>query len=167
TSAASTAQSGQHLVKGLFLIILGLLVGYMWLWGNALQITTSEAWILGTKNVTLSPQLSVFLQITTLFDGHHSLKETIAYGWGWLNQVLLLVFSIGIEHAIVEKKRARTFKWICACFVILNSLADLSYGTAFGGMWQPWAFAAICCFATFSLGVAAIGLMVEGFKQIF
>ena len=86
--------------------------------------------------------------------------------WGLLNQIIALILAIGIDFALISKKRAKAFKWMGAGFVVLNSLADLSFGSAFGGMWQPWAFAAICCFATFALGVMAIALIVEGFKHI-
>lgn len=166
TSTLPAATPAKHIVKGIFMIVLGLIAGYLWLWGNALQIQTSEAWITGARNANLSPQLSIILQLTQLWSGHLNLREIIAYAWGWLNQILLLFCSVGVEYALVSKKRAVFFKWACACFVLLNSLADLSFGSAFGGQWQPWAFAAICCFATFSLGVAAVGLIVEGVRQI-
>lgn len=169
-ASSGASSSSKHIVKGIFLICLGILVGYLWLWGNALQLTTSELWILGIPKgmqLNIAPHLTVFLQIREFWSGNLSLRQVIAYGWGWLNQVILLVMSVGVEHALVSKKRATVFKWICGLFVVLNSLADLSFGNAFGGQWQPWAFAAICCFATFSLGVAAVGLIVEGWKQIF
>lgn len=144
-------------------------MGYLWLWGNALQLTTSELWILGAQgqHLSIAPQFSIYLQITQFWSGTITMKQVIAYGWGWINQVILLVAAIGAEYSIVSRKRASAFKWICGGFVVLNSLADLSFGNVFGGAWQPWAFAAICCFATFSLGVAAVGLLVEGWKQIF
>lgn len=169
-TGSSSSGKDRHIVKGVFLILVGVLVGYLWLWGNALQMTTSELWILGMpkgETLSLSPQLSIFLQIGAFWNGHLTTKEVVAYGWGWLNQVILLVFAIGTEYVFITKKRASTFKWICGGFIVLNSLADLSFGNIFGGEWQPWAFAAICCFATFSLGVAAVGLVVEGWKQIF
>jgi hypothetical protein len=171
TGTGTGPSSGHHIFKGLFLMACGVLVGYLWLWGNALQLTTSELWIIGLtpgQHLSIAPQISVFLQITQFWSGPTlTMKQVIAYGWGWINQVILLILAIGAEHSIVSKKRASAFKWICGGFVVLNSLADLSFGNAFGGQWQPWAFAAICCFATFSLGVAAVGLLVEGFKQIF
>lgn len=170
TATANVPAREHHIVKGVFLIAVGLLVGYLWLWGNALQLTTSELWILGIPKgteISVAPHLTVFFQVRDFWSGNLTLRQVIAYGWGWLNQVILLVMSIGVEHALVSKRRSAAFKWICGGFVILNSLADLSFGNAFGGAWQPWAFAAICCFATFSLGVAAVGLLVEGWKQIF
>lgn len=170
SSSSNSTTNNRHIIKGIFLISVGLLVGYLWLWGNALQLTTSELWILGMpkgEQLSIAPQLSVFLQITQFWSGHITMKQVVAYGWGWINQVILLVLSIGADYVIVSKKRATTFKWLCGLFVVLNSLADLSFGNVFGGEWQPWAFAAICCFATFSLGVAAVGLIVEGWKQIW
>lgn len=170
TASGSASSKDRHIVKGIFLILCGLLAAYLWLWGNALQLTTSELWILGIPKGTklsIAPQMSVFLQIGEFWNGNLSAKQVIAYGWGWLNQVILLICAIGAEFVIINKKRATTFKWICGGFVVLNSLADLSFGNVFGGAWQPWAFAAICCFATFSLGVAAVGLIIEGWKQIF
>lgn len=156
-----------HLLWGVALILAGILIGYFWLWGNAVQIQTSEAWILGTRDgLNLSPRLDLFLQITQFWGGTLSIHEMIAYTWGWLNQIILLAFSLGIELQFGGKERASAFKWGCIFFIILNSLADLNYGNAFGGTWQPWAFAGICFMASFFFGLAAIGLFVEGVKRL-
>lgn len=167
-ASAPQVQQPHHYIKGLFLIAFGLFVGFLWVWGNAFSIMTSEAWITGAHaSLTLSPQFGIFLQLSQLWSGKLSLIQSIAYAWGWFNQAISLIVAIGFEYALISPKRAKVFKWIAAGFVILNSLADLSFGNAFGGTWQPWAFAAVCCFATFALGVASLGLIVEGFKQIF
>lgn len=166
-SSAPQSQHAHHYIKGLFLIGFGLFVGFLWLWGNAFSIMTSEAWITGAHaSLSLSPQFGIFLQLSQLWSGKLTLIQSIAYAWGWFNQAISLIVAIGFEYSLISQKRAKAFKWIGAGFVLLNSLADLSFGTAFGGTWQPWAFAAICCFATFALGVAALSMIVEGCRQI-
>jgi len=170
TNAAAQAKnnSEHHFLWGVVLIAVGLLIGYFWLWGNAVQIQTSEAWIIGSPtNVNLSPHLDIFLQVTQFWGGHLNYREMIAYTWGWLSQIILLAFSIGIEfHHIGGKSRANAWKWCSIVFIVLNSLADLNYGGAFGGSWQPWLFAAACFMASFFFGLAGIGLIIEGIKRV-
>ena len=169
TNAAAQAKnnSEHHFLWGVVLIAVGLLIGYFWLWGNAVQIQTSEAWIIGSPtNVNLSPHLDIFLQVTQFWGGHLNYREMIAYTWGWLSQIILLAFSIGIEFHIGGRGRARAWKWCSIFFIVLNSLADLNYGGAFGGTWQPWLFAAACFMASFFFGLAGIGLIVEGVKRL-
>lgn len=168
-ASASPAKGEHHFFWGIAYVFAGVLVGFFWLWGNAVQIQTSEAWILGAHNaVSLSPRIDIFLQVTQLWSGHLTLHQFIAYTWGWLNQVILLAFSLGIEfHHVSGKHRADAWKWGSALFIILNSLADLSYGSSFGGMWQPWVFAGVCFMASFFFGLLAIGAIVKGIKYIF
>jgi len=167
-NSTNTKGSEHHFLWGVVLIAAGLLVGYFWLWGNAVQIQTSEAWIVGKAiQVTLSPHLDIFLQVTQFWSGNLTYTEMIAYTWGWLSQIILLAFSIGIEFHIGGRGRARAWKWCSILFIVLNSLADLNYGNAFGGSWQPWLFAAACFMASFFFGLAGIGLIVEGVKRIF
>ncbi|MGH2478493.1 MAG: hypothetical protein ACRDHW_02410 [Ktedonobacteraceae bacterium] len=157
-----------HFLWGVAFILFGLLVGYFWLWGNAIQIQTSEAWIIGSKDgLSIAPRLDIFFQLTKFGSGSLTPRESIAYTWGWLNQIILFAFSIGIEFHIGGKARVTAWRWASGLFIVLNSLADLSYGNAFGGAWQPWVFAGVCFMASFFFGVVAIGLIVEGFKRIF
>lgn len=167
-AASFTRGGGIHtLILGGFYILLGTLIGFFWLWGNAVQIQTSEAWIIGIHSgLTLSPRLDIFLQLGQIWSGNLTLGQGIAYTWGWLNQIILLVFSIGIEKSILEHRQVTWLKWMCLLFIVLNSLADLNYGNAFGEGWQPWAFAGICFMASFFFGLVAIGLIAHGVKLI-
>lgn len=163
---AATVAKNKHVLWGVLSIAAGLAVGYMWLWGNMIQIQTSEAWIIGnTTGLSLAPNFQIYLQLVQL--GQASFQQSIAIVWGWANQVILLAFSIGIEMHLGGKARQWLWNWGCVFFITLNSLADLSYGSYFGGTWQPWAFAGICFMASFFFGLAAMSLFIKGLKQIF
>lgn len=166
SNAPATAAKGQGhgWLLGIACLLAGLLIGYFWLWGNAVQIQTSEAWILGSRDVTLSPRLDLFLQVTQFWGGHLGVRTMIAYTWGWLNQVILLGFSLGIELHIGGRSRAQIFKWGSIIFIVLNSLADLNYGDVFGGTWQPWAFAGLTFMGSFFFGLLAISCFVAAYK---
>ncbi|MGH2507345.1 MAG: hypothetical protein ACRDHZ_08060 [Ktedonobacteraceae bacterium] len=166
TQVASTAAKNKHVLWGILSIAAGIVVGYVWIWGNIVQIQTSEAWIIGNiKGLSLAPNFQIYLQITQL--GQASFQQSIAIVWGWVNQIILLAFSIGIEMHLGGKARQWVWNWGCVLFITLNSLADLSYGNYFGGTWQPWAFAGICFMASFFFGLAAMSLIIKGLKQIF
>lgn len=164
--ATATAAKNKHVLWGVLSIAAGLLVGYVWLWGNIIQIQTSEAWIIGNaKGLSLAPNFQIYLQLAQL--GQASFQQSIAIVWGWVNQIILLAFSIGIEMHLGGKARQWVWTWGCIFFITLNSLADLSYEGYFGGTWQPWAFAGICFMASFYFGLAAFALFIKGLKQIF
>lgn len=163
----SINQGDHHILWGLALIGFGLLVGFFWLWGNAIQVQTSEGWILGQSNgLALAPHLDIFFQIRDLWGGHLTQKQFIAYTWAWINQIILLAFSIGIEFHIGGRGRVNAWKWGSVLFIILNSLADLNYGGVFGDWWQPLAFAGLTFMASFFLGVVSLALIVEGIRHL-
>src|SRR5712691_2869663 len=88
----------QHHIWPLWYILGGLAVGFGWLWGNTVQIQTSEAWILQVKTgIDLAPHLAILLQITDFFNGNLTQSQVIADTWGWGNQFIILICSIGVE----------------------------------------------------------------------
>lgn len=169
TALGAVAVKNKHIAWGILLIAAGLTVGYFWIWGNAIQIQTSEAWIGGKfQGLSLAPDFSLFLQTQLAGLEHASFRMALAIFWALTNQVILFIFSIDMEmHFVVGKIRRSIWRWGGALFIIFNSLADLSCGGYFGGTWQPWAFAGLTFMASFFFGLVAIGLIIQGLKQIF
>lgn len=168
TTARHTSED-IHNIWPLWYILGGLLVGLAWLWGNVVQIQTSEAWILHLKSgIDLIPHFAILLQIQDFWSGNLTQSQVIADTWGWGNQFIVLICSIGIEfpaHTPTAKKRAAWFGWGCLLFIILNSLADISY-SALSGFWEQLAFAGMCLMMSFFFGLLAIHLIITGLSRM-
>lgn len=153
-------------VKGMADLLFGLLIGVFWIWGNLVQIQTSEAWILGqTAALSASPNLQIFLQIGQVFSGGLGFKTFISYTYGWMVQIILLSLSIGAEIHFGGKVRRGLYVGFGLFFVVLNALADINTGNVLGD-WQAWAFAGVCLMASFGFGLVAIGLILTGIKRL-
>lgn len=159
----------QHHIWPLWYILGGLAVGFGWLWGNTVQIQTSEAWILQLRTgISLAPHFAILLQIADFFNGNLTQTQVIADTWGWGNQFIILICSIGVEfpaHTPTARKRASWFGWGCLLFIILNSIADFSY-SALGGFWQQLAFAGMCLMMSFFFGLLSIHLIITGLSRM-
>lgn len=169
TTRSTTIGGDLHNIWPLWYLLGGLAVGFGWLWGNTLQIQTSEAWILQLKSgIALAPHFAILGQITDFFGGTLTQSQVIADTWGWGNQFIILICSIGIEfpaHTPKAQRRAAWFGWGCLLFIILNSLADFSY-SALGGFWQQLAFAGICLMMSFFFGLLSLHLMITGLSRM-
>jgi hypothetical protein len=148
-------------------VFAGAVLGYFWLWGNTVQLATSEAWFFHLNNVTLAPHFSIVLQVTDFWSGFNS-QDTIAYTWAWGIQVLLLVFSIGIEWPMqtpAGQTRARWFKYGTLVCVVLNSLADFFFSAVYG-FWEQLAFVGITLMMSVYFGLLGLHLILTGLKEI-
>lgn len=166
--AKRTSAKDHHGVWPLAYIVGGLLVGSFWLWGNVVQIQTSEAWMLQIQGASLVPHFAVLMQIMDFWSGNLSQHEVIADTWGWGVQLVLLICSIGIEfpsQSEIGKRRAAWFGWGCLLFIVLNSLADFSYGTAYG-FWQQIAFVGITLMMSFFFGLLSLHLIITGIAKM-
>lgn len=160
--------SPQRHVWPVFKVFAGGALGYFWLWGNTVQLGTSEAWFLHQNGVSLAPHFSIILQITDFWTGFNP-QYTIAYTWAWGIQVLMLVFSIGIEWPVdtqAGRTRARWFKYGTIVCVVLNSLADFFFSNTFG-FWEQLAFVGITLMMSCYFGLLGLHLILSGLKAIF
>ncbi len=117
-STSKSAVEDHHHLWPFWYILGGLAVGFGWLWGNTVQIQTSEAWILQLKTgIDLAPHFAILLQVADFFNGNLTQSQVIADTWGWGNQFIILICSIGVEfpaHTPTAKRRASWFGWGCA-----------------------------------------------------
>lgn len=146
----------------------GLLVGSFWLWGNVVQIQTSEAWMLGIQGASLVPHFEILQQLSSFWSGGLDQRHVISDTWGWGIQVVLLICSIGVEfpsHNEASKRRSNWFGWGCILFIVLNSLADFSYGSAYG-FWEQVAFVGITLMMSFFFGLLALHLIITGLAKM-
>lgn len=163
----SEAHPQKH-VWPIFKVGAGTALGYFWLWGNSVQIATSEAWFSHLKGVTLSPHFGIIMQVTDFWNGFAS-ENVIAYTWAWGIQVLLLVFSIGIEWPVFTPAgiaRARWFKYGSLACIALNCLADFFFASNYG-FWEQLAFTGITLMMSFYFGLLGLNLILSGLKEMF
>lgn len=166
--APSASTAPQRHVWPIFKVFAGSVLGYFWLWGNTVQLGTSEAWFLHLDSVSLSPHFSIILQVSDFWSGFPA-QYTIAYTWAWGIQVLLLVFSIGMEWPVQTpegRARARWFKYGSIICIVLNSLADFFFSSSFG-FWEQLAFVGITLMMSFYFGLLGLHLILSGLKEMF
>lgn len=158
----------QKHVWPVFKMFAGGALGYFWAWGNTVQLATSEAWFLHLKGVVLAPHFTIIWQVTDFWSGFDP-KYVIAYTWAWGIQVLMLVFSIGIEWPVrtpAGLRRARLFKYGTLICIVLNSLADFFFSSSFG-IWEQLAFVGITLMMSFFFGLLGLNLILSGLIEIF
>src|SRR5260370_37046899 len=77
-------------------VVLGAACLGMWAAGTAVQVQTSEAWILNAWVSTL-PTLATFGQVWDFITGHLAARQVVPFVFGWGVQLALIVASVGIE----------------------------------------------------------------------
>src|SRR6266446_4322504 len=75
--------------------LLGFVCLGMWTAGTAVQVQTSEAWIMG-QQVNNLPTLSTFAQIVLFISGHLPANEVVPFTFAWGVQLALIIASVGI-----------------------------------------------------------------------
>jgi hypothetical protein len=163
----SGARPQKH-VWPIFKVFAGGALGYFWLWGNTVQLATSEAWFNHLSGVTLTPHFGIIMQVADFWNGFDA-QNTIAYTWAWGIQVLLLVFSIGIDwptNTPQGKARAQWFKYGSIVCIALNSLADFFFSSQYG-LWEQLAFTGITLMMSVFFGLLGLHLILSGLKEMF
>jgi hypothetical protein len=188
TTTSARADDHRHAwstVPPIVLLVVGVIVGGFYLWGNLTQIQTSEAWILQTHSaVSLVPRFDLFGQIKEFFTGQLTGGALVADTWGWGIQIVLLVCSIGIERpqlfihrkynhqmqfsesvAKAARRRAGIFKTVAFAMIVLDSVADFNYSST-SGVWGQFAFSAITLTMSFFFGLIAYHLIDAGLSEM-
>lgn len=164
-ATAGSAQKGAaHSWPPVVYFILGVVCLLMWAGGTAMQVQTSEAWILGAQ-VKYLPTLSTFLQIWLFITGQLPGDQIVPFGFAWGVQLALIVASVGVEMPKHPKWRYYLSWAVVVVLIGVNSAGDYNYSAQYGG-WGQLGFTVVILFVTFCLGLLAIICFTHGFKRM-
>ena len=76
--------------------ILGLFALLFWAGGTAIQVQTSEAWIMGVPLKDF-PSIATFGQLWEFAWGRLPVTALVPFSFGWGVQVALIIASVGVE----------------------------------------------------------------------
>jgi len=115
----------------LILFILGGLSLLMWASASIVQIQTSEYLALGNAVRVATVAWGILLQPILLISGQAPIQYATAWMYGWIVEVVTLVFSLALTVAVVKisSVNPRLGKGFVAgglLLIVLNSWADFS-----------------------------------------
>jgi hypothetical protein len=90
---------GTFSASPIILVVLGVAALAIGAAGLTVEISTSEALILGTSKNLVIANWGVFTQPYQIFAGGLDLKTVLAYVYGWTVEVVDLVFAFALGHA--------------------------------------------------------------------
>ena len=154
----------------LILFILGGLVGLLWAAGTVVQIQTSEYLAMGANTRVASVAWAVLLQPWQMLLGIAPLQYETAWLYGWIVEVVTLVFALALAVAIHKISVANTvlgkgFVIAGALLVFLNSWADYTSSPGANPLVQFLIALSIGLIVTVGLPLT-IGLIERGFEEL-
>lgn len=132
---------------------------------TAMQVQSTEAWVLHQSTFSLTPYLGVYGQLAQFWTGGITQQEMIAYAAGWVVQATQLMLSFGIELPHEMQWRRKLFFWASVGLVAINSLLDYIYAAPFG-VWDQVIFPIVLFVGTFCFGLVAIYCGLQFFKLL-
>lgn len=165
-SARKQALAHQR-ARGLLLLFLGLICGITAAYGSLIQIQTSEAFLLNGAVQTFLPAWEIIMQPVHFASGILTIDQAKAFTWGFGIELLFLTFALGfdIAHqgiAAHSKRSGGVFLIGGGLLIVLNSIADFSFGSIGSGFWGHLGFTVVCLFAVLFLGLVAIKFIETG-----
>lgn len=160
SSTAPAASSGNKLAQmtshwpPLVYIGVGLFCVGIWLLGTAIQVQTSEAWMMNVP-LTAFPTLAIFGQIIDVCKGTLPGNMVVPFSFGWGTQIALILASLGIELPKTPAWRYRLAIIATITLIAVNSAGDYNYSNGYG-FWGQLAFTFVIFFMTFVVGILAI-----------
>lgn len=143
-------------------ILLGLLLLFFALWGVTVQLTTSEAWFMGSSlTVNIAPHFGILSQPVDFFQGTMNGMQMEAFTYAWGVEVVQFLFSTGLAFSTLRHNRVAS--WICIAgsvvIMLLDSISDYKFNNAANG-WQQVGFSLIVFMMAFGLTYYALHLIV-------
>ncbi len=144
--------------------VLGVVCLLFWGMGTAVQVQTSEAWIMHA-NITDFPTLATFGQLWDFFLGQLPAKVLVPFTFGWGVQLALILASIGIELPPHPRWRYLLCWGVVIALIGVNSCGDFVYSGSYG-IWGQLGFTGVILFVTFCVGLLAIVCFMQGFAKV-
>lgn len=160
--AGSGAHHGHFLEQPIAAILVGLGLLFFALWGVSVQLTTSEAWFLGSSvTVNIAPHFAILSQPLAFFNGQMTGMQMEAFTYAWGVEVVQFVLSTGLVFATLKHNRFTS--WICivcgVAIMFLDSVADYKFNGA-SNTWQQVGFSFILFMMAFGLTYYALHLII-------
>lgn len=166
TSTNTTTHTGAMHDHPIGAICLGVLLLFFALWGISVQLTTSEAWYMGSSiTVTIAPYFGILSQPISFFNGTMNGMQMEAFTYAWGMEVIQFLFSTGLVFTTIKHNRVASWICILLCLAImgLDSVADYKFNNAANG-WQQMGFSLIVFMMAFGLTYYALHLIIaKGF----
>lgn len=153
----------------ILLVGLGLLVLLFWLSASIVQIQTSEYLGLGSNLRVAGVTWSVMDQPWLLITGHAPIQFAMAWIYGWVVEVITLVYALALSVAIIKigsvnPALAKGFAIGGFVLICLNSWADYSAAPGVSPLVQ--ALLALACGGIAVVGLPlGIGLIEKGCEE--
>ena len=154
------------------LVGLGCLVSLVWTVATITQIRTSEALMLGGQKVPVNVEWGVLFQPWQLLTGTAPIGLTMPWCYGWIIEVLTLIWSLALEHAKLEllktnKLLGSIYGTVTMLLLGLNGWADYNSSPGNDPLAQGLLAAAVGLMVTTGLPVALVLLKagMAKFKQ--
>ena len=162
SSSKAAAQHGTLYDHPVGALHLGAGLLFFALWGVSVQLTTSEAWFMGSSvPATIAPHFGVLAQPVAFFQGKLTGLQLEAFTYAWGVEIVQFLFSTGLVFATLRHNRVAS--WIClvGCVLImlLDSVADYLFNAAANG-WQQVGFALVVFLMAFGLTYYALHLLL-------
>jgi hypothetical protein len=163
--AVNTPSASKGIViKPWVYFIPAVICGIAWLLGTAVQVQTSEQWMM-QSSVSTVPTLSTFVQVWIALHGQLPQDMVVPFMFGWGVQVALIVASFGAELPRDPEWRFKLCWGIIILLVIVNSCGDWNYSSPYG-VWGQSGFSLVILFLTFGCGFLCIACAMHGIKKM-
>ncbi|MBV9689223.1 MAG: hypothetical protein JO202_05865 [Ktedonobacteraceae bacterium] len=154
----------------LIMFLLGGLTLLLWACATVVQVQTSEYLALGNNNHIAGVAWGVFMQPYLLITGQAPLSLATAWVYGWVVEVVTLIFGLALAVAIVKISAAnphlgRGFVGGGLLLIALNSWADYSASPGNNPLVQFLIALAVGGIVVVGLPLG-IGLIEHGFSEL-
>jgi hypothetical protein len=154
----------------LILWFLGVLVLLLWACGSIVQIQTSEYLALGSQYRVAGVAWSILLQPWWMISGQAPIQEVTAWMYGWVVEVITLVFALALSVAVVKistanPKLGKGFVIFGFLLIGLNTWADYSSSPGSTPLVQGLIALALGLIVVCGLPLG-VGLLEHGFEEL-
>jgi cytochrome c oxidase subunit IV len=145
-------------------VLLGAFALLFWAGGTAIQVQTSEAWIMGVP-LTRFPSIATFGQLWEFAWGRLPASAIVPFSFGWGVQIALIIASVGVELPRHPQWRYLLSWGVIILLIGVNSCGDYLYAQQYG-FWGASGFTLVILFVTFCAGLLAIMCFIHAVDRM-